>query len=206
MAHNEFTDGRNINKAEEEWSGGVEFGPQSNMQALVRSLLSEADRIDDDLEDILESSHIDTASGDELDKFGALVQLDRLSAEPDGKYRIRIKAELAQARTQTDYDDFVEFCGAVLGTNTDNIGISTNYEALPAVVTLRAQKEVFDDVQLTDEEAVDIIDGGIPAGHEVQIQTAGTFFVKADGDADTAENGLTSDSISTGGALAADLL
>jgi len=206
MAHKEFPDGRNINKAEDEWSGGVAFGPQSNMQKLVRALLSEADRLDDDLEDVLESSHIDTAAGEQLDNFGELVQLDRLSGELDGKYRTRIKAKLAQARTNTDYDDFVEFSGAVLRTNADNIQISTNHEALPAIVTLRAQKEVFDNAQLTDEEATEIIGGGIPAGHEVRIQTSGTLLLKEDGDTDTAENGLTSDSIETGGTLAADLL
>lgn len=206
MGHDTGSDGRNISTATQEWDSAIDFGTSSNTYRLVRALLSQAERVDDDLESVYHSQHIDTATGEELEQFGALVNAPRKSGEPDSKYRTRIKAEFAQAKTDTNFDSFVEFCATILGTNISNLEFTTNYSGNPATVTLRANPDVFDAVSLTAPEVVDIIGGGVPAGHEVAVQETGTFRLKADGDTNNADKGLTSDSISTGGTLAADLL
>lgn len=206
MSHNNIPDERNIREAQGSWESGIEFGKGSNTYKLMAALLSAADEIDSDLEDIYDSQHIDTAEGKDLDKFGNLVNLNRNQGEPDAKYRARIKAEFAQAKSAATWDDFVEFAATVLSTNVQNIEFSTNYDGNPATVVVSADPAVYDSAALTAAELDDVLGGGVAAGHEVQVQEAGTFRLKSDGDTDTAANGLTSDSISTGGTLAADIV
>jgi len=205
MPHNGKTDGRNISTAVRNWDSSVEFGKSSNTYSLVKALLQQAERIDDDLRDVYHDHHIETATGEALDQFGSLVNAPRKSNEPDSKYRTRIKAEFAQAKTNTDFDSFVEFCATILGTDISNLGFITNYPGNPATVTVSADPAVYNSVSLTASEISDLLGGAVPAGHEVQAQERGTFRLKSDGDVDDASRGLTSDSITTGGTLAADI-
>lgn len=206
MAHEHIADGRNISTAEDEWDSGIEFGRRSNTYRLVRALLSEADRLDDNLDEVYHSHHIDFAEGEELDQFGKLVNAPRNSGEPDDKYRARIKAEFAQSKTGGDFDSFVEFVATVLNTDTSNLTFITGYEQRPATVTVSADSQVYDSIALTGEEVADLLGGGVPAGHEVAVRESGTFVLKADGDVDEPALGLTSDSVNTGGTLAADIV
>ena len=206
MPHNGDTDGRNISTAVRNWDSSIDFGTSSNTYSLVNALLQQAERIDDDLTDVYHSQHIDTATGENLDQFGSLVNTPRETDEPDDKYRARIKAEFAQSRTGTDFNDFVEFTSTVLNTDVSNLFFSTNYDGNPGTVTLSAEESVYQNVALTGQEIVDLLDGAVPAGHEVEAEERGTFRLKVDGEIDTAENGLTSDSISSGGTLAADVI
>lgn len=206
MPHAPYPDGRNIGTASRNWDSAIDFGTRSNTYKLVRALLSEAERIDDDLTEVYHSHHIDTAEGEELEQFGKLVNAPRKSGEPDEKYRVRIKAEFAQAKTQTDFNSFIEFCASVLGTDTSNLYFMTNYAGQPAAVTVSAEPEVYNSVSLTAQEIEDILGGGVPAGHEVIAQERGTFRLKQDGDTDDPDKGLTSDGIQTGGTLAADIV
>lgn len=196
----------NINTAQREWDSSIEFGERSNTYKLVRALLSEADRIDDDLEEIYHSHHINNATGEELEEFGQLINTPRNTGESDEKYRTRVKTNFAQAKTQTTYDSFVEFTATILATAYDNLEFETNYSGNPATVVVRADASVFDNLQITNQEAVDLIGGGIPAGHEVLVEESGTFRLKVDGDTDEADKGLTSDGINTGGTLAQDVI
>lgn len=205
MPHNGNIDGRNIGTATREWDSGIAFNPRSNTYKLVQALLSQANRLDDSIDEVYHAHHIETAEGKELEQFGKLVNTPRKSGEPDDKYRTRVKAQFAQAKTHTDFDSFVQFCTSVLGTDVDNLEFVTNYSADPATVVLRADSAIFDAVSLTASEVVDILGGGVPAGHAVKVQESGTFRLKSDGDSDDASMGLTSDSMNTGGTLAADL-
>lgn len=204
MAHGDDRD--NITTAVNEWDSSIEFGPTSNTRSLVKALLSQANRIDDTLDAIYHSHNINSATGDELKKFGRLANTQRKSGEGDDKYRARIKAELAQARTGTDFDSFVQFTSSVLNTDSENLVFSTNYEINSATVTVGASPPVFDDAPLTTQEVVDVIGGGVPAGHTVKVQERGTFRLKTDGEVSDADKGLTSDTITTGGTLAQDLV
>ena len=197
---------RNIQKAAQEWDSSIDFAPRSNTYKLLRALLSEADRIDDSLDNIDSSHYISGATGKELEQFGKLVNVQRNNNEADEKYRTRIKAEFAQSSTETTFEDFVEFTASVLGTNVDNIDFITNYEAQPATVTIFANSSIYESVSLTAAEIADILGGGVPAGHRVLTQESGTFRLKSDGEQDDAGKGLTANNIETGGTLAADLV
>jgi len=202
----DITDNRNIAEAESEWGSGIAFGPGTNTYRLMKSLLTEADRVDEDLEDIYNQHHVNTATGDDLDKIGDLVNIDRNTGESDGRYRARIKGKFRAATIGTTFDEFAEFTASVLNTNIDNIDFLTSYAARPAVVSVSAQGSVYNSINLTPSEIKDVLDDGVPAGHEVRVLEGGTFRLKADGDTDDLDKGLTSDGISTGGTLAADLV
>jgi uncharacterized phage protein gp47/JayE len=203
--YDRIEDDRNIGEATDEWQSAIDIAPQSNTYQLLRALLSQADRIDADLEDIYNDHHIDSADGTALDVFGSLVNIDRNTDESDNKFRARIKAQFRASTIGTTYDEYLQFVAAVLQTNVGNIELSTNYDGNPATVSVSTQSSVYENIDLTPTETQEILGSGVPAGHEVNALEIGTFRLKQDGETDTAENGLTSDSISTGGTLAADL-
>lgn len=206
MSDHELSDKRNLSESDNAWESGIAFGPGTNTYRLMRALLSEADRIDNDLEDIYEQHHINSATGRDLGKIGDLVNVPRQTGESDARYRARIKARFRASTIGTNYDEFTEFVAAVLNTDIDNISFLTSYGANPAAISVAANSSVYDSVSLTPEDLQTLLGAGVPAGHEVEILEGGTFRLKADGDTDQPEQGLTSDSISSGGTLAADLL
>lgn len=197
---------RNISEAVAEWDSAIEFAPSSTMYRLVDALLSEADRTDEDLEEIYEQQHIDSATGDDLDQFGRLVDVDRQTGESDNKYRARIKASFRASTISTTWDEYVEFAATVLSTDIDNLNFRTNYGAQPATVNVGAQSDVYSSLDLTAQEAANLLERGVPAGHEVNLLEGGTFRLKVDGTNDDASKGLTADDIETGGTLAEDLV
>lgn len=205
--YDRIEDGRNITEAEQQFGDkAIEFAPNSTMHRLFEALLLELDRTDENLEEIYEQQHISSATGDDLDQFGELVDVDRKTGEGDDKYRARIKTAFRASTMSATYDEFAEFCAAVLDTNVKNLEFVTNYGGDPATVRVSAPVDVYDALNITNAEVEDVLDDGVPAGHAVFPLKGGTFRLKADGDNDEAEKGLTSDSINTGGTLAADVV
>jgi hypothetical protein len=206
MSH-DIEDDRNIDTAEKAWDSSLAFYDQSNLHSLVESLLIAADDIDTDLEEIYHAQHINDATGDDLDKFGRLVQTPRKTGESDAKYRARIKANFRIGTIGTTTDQFIEFGATILNTDTRNIELlyPNNRTANPAEVTFLVDPSIVSSVDLSDQEVKDLLNRAVPAGHEVAVVGRGTFRVKSDGEVDDADKGLTSDSISTGGTLAADI-
>lgn len=197
---------RNIKEARDEWESAIDFSQASNTYKLVRALLSEANRSDENLESIYEQHHINSATGNELDQLGNLVDVDRLSGESDDKYRARIKATFRASTIGTTYNEFAEFCASVLNTDVRNLLFTTNFNKNPASVAISARPQIYNSVNLTNQEVKDLLEKGVSAGHEVRVFEGGTFRLKSDGDGDDPDKGLTSDGISTGGTLAGDLI
>jgi len=242
MVHEEIAEDRNITKAAREWDSAIDFSPYANTYKLLNSLLSQADETDNILDRVYHAHQIESAKGKELEQFGKLVNVQRNGGEPDSRYRTRIKAEFAQSRTETTFNDFVEFTASILGTNianidistnysgnpatvsvfanpqvyessalsaqeiSENIDISTNYSGNPATVSVFANPQVYESSALSAQEISEILGGGVPAGHSVNAQESGTFRLISDGESNDPDKGLTSDSIETGGTLAADLV
>jgi len=206
MTDGNITDDRNIAEADSEWDSGIAFSPGNNTYALMRALLTEADRIDSDLEDIYDQHHVNTATGDDLEKIGDLVNVRRQTGESDNRYRSRIKGKFRAATTDTTFDQFVEFTASVLSTEISNVEFLTSYGARPATVGVATDSSVYDSLSLSASNLADLLDDGVPAGHRVRVLERGTFRLKQDGDTDDPDQGLTGDRISTGGTLAADLI
>lgn len=203
----EIQNNRNIHTAEKEWDNdGIAFNENTNVYRLIRALLSQADRIDNDLESIRDAHHIDEATGRELDEIGKLVQLQRKSSEDDPKYRARLKVQFRVGNIGTTFDEFSEFSAVLLETNLENIEFVFNYEARPATVQVAADPEVYTNSALTRSEVSKYLGRAVPAGHEVNALEKGSFRLKSDGETDDPSKGLTSDSTSDGGTLASDIL
>lgn len=202
----EIEDNRNIVKAEQEWDSSIEFGDASNLHSLVEALLSAADNIDNELEQIYDAQHINTAGRKELEQYGKLINLPPKNEEDIEKYRARIKAKFAQSNTTTDFNSFVQFCSSILETEESNISFVTEYAGNPATVTVAADGKLYEEASLTPVEIADVFSGGVPAGHTVNVLENGTFRLKSDSAINDPDKGLTSDSINTGGTLSADLV
>ena len=123
----------------------------------------------------------------------------------EDKFRARIKATFRASTIGATFDEFVEFTGSVLSTDFDNIDFITAYDSTPATITVQAEESLFESVGFSASDIDELLNEGVPAGHNVNVQTAGTFRLKSDGDTDDADKGLTSDSIQTGGTLTADI-
>lgn len=198
---------RNVKTSQSEWpSPAIDIGQNSNSYSLMNALLGVTDQQDKELEAIRRSHHIDTATDEELDEFGKLVQLDRKAGESDEKYRARLKVKFRVGNIGTTFDDFTEFASVLLDTNIENIEFITDLAATPATAQISAEEEIFDSVSLTRQEVGEFLGEAVPAGHAVDIIQQGTFALKVDGEADDPDLGLTSDSISTGGTLSGDLV
>lgn len=207
MTDDNIEDGRNIKTAEREWdNGGIEFTKHANTYKLVRALLSEADRIDNDLDAIKHSRHINTAVGEDLGKFGKLVELERKDGEGDDKYRARIKVQFRVQTISGTFDEFAEFSAVLFDTDIENILFTRNLSADSATANVAADPEVYNNTALTRSEVSEYLGRAVPAGHEIKALERGTFRLKSDGDTNDPSKGLTSDSTSDGGTLAADVL
>lgn len=123
----------------------------------------------------------------------------------DDKFRARIKASFRASTIGTTYDQFTEFVSSILNTDFERIEFLTDYVSNPAAVTVRADEQVYDNVGFTSTDIDDLLSRAVPAGHTVNVLVTGTFEVKADGDSDDADKGLTADGITTGGTLSADI-
>lgn len=204
MSVEDLPDGRNIRTAVREWDSGISFGQGANTYKLIKAILSEGERIDDELEEVYDAHHINSATGKNLDKFGQLVDTPRKSGESDSKYRARIKAAFAQAKTRTTYDTFTQFAATVLGTSISNLDFLTPYAQNPATVIIQADASLYENTQFTISEIADLLGGGVPAGHEVQLQSIGTFEVRDEATTNDPSKGLSSDT-NEGGTLAEEV-
>jgi uncharacterized phage protein gp47/JayE len=202
---NIYGDRRNIIEAEQQWDSAIDFSNKSNTHSLVDALTEEYDRIDQNLTDIYQQTHINSAYGEELDQFGELVDVERKQNESDGKYRARIKATFRASTIGTTYDEFIEFCATALNTDVDGLSFTTDYENKPANITVGAETTIYESSGFTKNEITELLAAGVPAGHEVTVVEGGSFRLKSDGETDDPEAGLTSDTTDEGGTLIGEL-
>jgi hypothetical protein len=196
---------RNITEAEQQWEYPLLFSKGSNNRKLFEVFSKLFDEADQDIENIYNQQHINSATGNDLDKFGKLVNVERKSNEKDDKYRARIKATFRASTIGTSFDEFTEFCAEVLTTNIQNLNFNTPYVSNPATVVVSAEESVYSGLGFTNAEITNLLQKGSPAGHKVDVVVGGTFELKSDGDTNDPNKGLTSDSIETGGTLTEDL-
>lgn len=201
----DYSENRNIQSAKQNWSSALVFAEQSNTYRLINALTSTYNAIDDDLEDIYTQTHVNSATGRELDQFGELVNVERKYNEGDDKYSTRIKAAFRASTIGTTYNQFVQFCGTIFNTDVDNISFVTDYINNPATITVGVESFIFDGTGFTKSEIIDILGSGVPAGHEVDVVEGGSFRLKSDGEDDDPSEGLTSDTTDTGGTVFEEL-
>lgn len=195
-----------INFIEDKWNNaGITIHPSSNTYSLMLALSSQYDRTLDEVEDIRDSHHVSTATGRDLEKIGKLAEVERQTGESDDKYRLRIIGNVVSAFTGTTFSDVIQFISLILETDMTNIRLFDNLSIDPATLVINADASIYSNSPLTNSDIISLAEDSVPAGHEVILEERGTFEIKSDGAADDPAKGLTSDSISTGGTLAADI-
>jgi hypothetical protein len=199
-------DNRNISEAEQQWGYPLVFTKGSNNRKLLDVFTDVLDQADTDIENIYNQQHINSATGDDLDKFGELVNVERKSSESDDKYRARIKATFRASTIGTTFDQFTEFCAEILETNIQNLNFNTPYVSNPATVVVGAEESIYTNLGFTNSEISNLLQKASPVGHNVDVVVGETFRLKSDGNTDDATKGLTSDSIEAGGTLTSDLI
>lgn len=198
--------GLNFSKTITSWDNeGIAFYRGSNTYKLMNALVGVLDRLSMNTEQVLSSHHIRTAHGRELDNLGQTVNVRRLEGESDDKYRLRIQTEFRLNSIEGTFDEVAEFIIVLLNSSADNVIFDQRFDADPAVLYVSAQADIYDNTPLTRQEIIDLAGRVVSAGHEIKLEESGTFILKADGDPNDPNKGLTSDVISTGGTLAADI-
>lgn len=160
-----------------------------------------------DLDRIRDAIHIDSASGIELDRKGRDHGILRKTGESDAVYRARIKGTLAAGRSRGTFDDLLETTAVVVETTEDRIFIDEQFDTDPATAFIYVRSEDLDEANLTASDVTAILKDAVPGGHDVQVvkQGANPFTVIDDTQANDPDQGLTSDSIATGGGLVSDV-
>lgn len=168
---------------------------------------AEFDRIDADANEIKKDRHIGTVSGESLDHMGDLIDVPRKTGESDDKYRRRIIGEVAASVSRGTWDSVAQAAARIVdGEADEDLELNTRYDSNPATVFVSIDSDVLGDSPLTDSEIADILGKAVAAGHAVESRERGTLRLKSDNLDFTEDEGLTSDSISTGGTLSSDLV
>lgn len=198
----------NIETAVDEW-GNLALPPiydeGSNIRKLLKALLSEHDRIDSDLKDILDGRHLSTATGKELDRIGELGNVLRKDGESDDKYRARIRAKLTAGNSSATFDDIALFITTTLSVDPEGVTISTDFATSPTAVITEIDYDDLDGLQITDTEFSDIVATLVPAGHTTRVTATGTFELSSESYTPPSGTGLTDDSGTAGGTLSGDI-
>lgn len=157
-----------------------------------------------DLDYTREARHIDDANGTQLDKIGAVAGVTRRDGEADGPYRARIKATVIAGRSSGTFDDIVNGLATVLETDIESVELQLQ---APGVARAFIDSNDLSNANITGTDLANAADDMVLAGHRIGVVESqdNPFTLKQDGDTDDADLGLTSDSISTGGALISDL-
>jgi hypothetical protein len=181
---------------------GVPF--RGNNRAFAGALGEELDYVKRNLDYILDARHINTASGSQLDRIGLLGDVQRQETEGDARYRARIKGTFAAARSSGTFSDINAAAASVVDADQNEVEVRLEKGG---VANVFLPFSAVDDTPLTTSDIESILNDTVVAGHRVNVFQSGSdpFIVRDDADPNTPANGLTSDSISTGGGLTSDL-
>jgi len=167
----------------------------------------------DDIESIRETFYVGTATGENLEKVGDYVNVRRRDGESDKKLRGRILAQATAGASGATYNELVKLIQAITDLDRDEVQLLVPYQngnnQNPSTLRVGLPGGVPNSIYSTDDEFVEVVEQAIKAGGEVEANLdpidSTVFKVKADGDVDDPDNGLTSDNISSGGILAGDV-
>jgi hypothetical protein len=159
-----------------------------------------------DADALRDARHINHASGEHLTDLGTDIGIPRRGGESDDKYRARIKSTIIAAQSRGTADDVIDAAAGIVETDAERIELDTRYDTDPATVFVYIKTADLDDTLLTAQEVETLLGDAVFAGHRVRVRTQGTTVFRVTDDASTndPDNGLTSDSVSTGGELVSD--
>lgn len=197
-----------LQSAQQNWENdGIAFYKGANTYAFMYAFLGLFDELESNLQEVKDGHQLATATGDELDKIGYMVGLNRKSGESDEKFRVRIQTRFRVNFTGSSYDEITEFITTIMNVSPDTIDFVTNYSGEPGTLTVQGTGDVFSQSILTPSEISDFASQVAPAAHRVVLEEQGSFALIGDQDpVQDYDTGLTGDSdLTKGGKLSGDI-
>lgn len=149
--------------------------------------------------------HINSARDVSLDKFGELVNLSRKQEETDVEYRTRIKTTFRASTTGTTINETIEFIANILQTDTEYVTLERPSVTEP-VLTLTVDNSALDQLSVTTETFVGLVNQVIPSSHRIDVIGQGTFTVRGAAQENDPSKGLIAAGGSGGGTLSSGAL
>lgn len=181
---------------------GIPYRQNTNLETLLEVLVEEYHRSLEDLELVRKSSKIGTSTGQSLEKLGNLIGVRRRTDEADASYRARIQSSFRASTTGTTFDDTVQFIASVLDTPVEEIEISDVTTEQEPIITVSVPSNALDEIQLSTNDFVEIVNQVIAASHRVEVVQLGTFRVRSADQPNDSSKGVISEGDTDGGTLA----
>lgn len=200
----------NLFNLEEAWqSASIPIYARENNWKVLRSLAGELECLDDEITNVQDAVHLTNASGERVDLHAALAGIDRKDGETDQQLKQRTQLNLRVGLSTTTADELIGLASTAGSVSSDDVLLHTDLDHKPSVLQVQFDASAFGTNFLSESEAESLLTEAVKAGARVEAVGNATigneFILKADGDPDLPEHGLTSDSISTGGELVSDL-
>jgi len=175
-----ITDNDNTQAIIENWEHPISLFEEDNLYKLLEVVALENNRIDLDIEEVYDDKFLSSATGEELEKIGDLVGVNRKTAEGDEKLRKRIQGEFAAQASDTTHEVFASAMLSILGTNKNAVTVNTPPDTVPKVVEVEVDGSIISDNPLTKTELAKLLDKTVSADAKVNIVTTGTFAFAGD--------------------------
>jgi hypothetical protein len=164
----------------ENWDHPIQPHKSTNLYKLLTVLASENERIDIELDELYDNRFLGSASGDELEKIGDLVGVNRKEGEQDDKLRKRIRAAFAANASDTTYKSFASAALSILDAGPDSVEIKTPPDTPQKTVRLNVDGAVLEDSPLTEDELSVLLGAALSIDAKLQIKDTGTFAFDGD--------------------------
>lgn len=129
--------------------------------------------------EIRDSTVVEGATGEQLDRLGELVQTKRERGESDDHYRARLKVQLRQFLSGATIDQIKETAAILLDTEVEAIAVEEDFEVEPGRFTVQVWQSDLDAVGVTDTEFRSFLDDVRAAGVRTVEQVRGTFTYRS---------------------------
>lgn len=148
------------------------------LQHIFRAIALTLDDYLDQLARVQRDIHVRQAEDEALDALGTAVNTRRPTGEGDDQYRTRVFAGYGRATSKTVIEDFVAITKLVLQADADDISLRGASDR--PVVIIEVDVDILKESLFTQNEIVDLLKDSVASGHNIELETVGTF--EFDGD------------------------
>lgn len=143
---------------------------------LLKPVADELDKHEEDIDDIGFATRVQTADTyDQLRKLGDLVSLPPNENETKEHYRARLIAEYAIVTCEGTISDILNTIAEIFDASVSNIRYAEPAGGENGTVEIGMPGMALDESQLTDTEAVEIIERLLAASYRLEGYRIGTF-------------------------------
>jgi phage-related baseplate assembly protein len=162
------------------WDHPIQPEDSENLYKLLHVVASENRRIDVELNELYDNRFLATASGVNLEKIAELVGIVRKTNETDEKLRKRVRAGFAAKASDTTYETFATIALSITGANPASLTITTPPESGSKTVKIEIDGAVLDDLILTKDELVVLLNNALSADGLAVLTEIGSFGFDGD--------------------------